>query len=234
MSGRRDPRQARFLTLASLRWVIRQRAWSRYWLMRYWRFAVFRIRHREVITEGFVFLGTGIEIEVNTNHAELVLGRWVHIGNGNKLRAHNGVLRIGDKVVFGSDNVVNAHLDIEIGAATLVSDWVYICDFDHEMRDLGRPIKDQGLALAPVRIGPGSWIGTKASVLRGTTIGAGSVLAAHTVARGDFAAGSIVAGVPGRVIKSRFDYPHDPEELERQRYLALTAEQRRAAVDGGA
>lgn len=229
---RRDPRQARFLTLTSLRWVMRHRAWSVYWLVRYWRFLVFKLRHREVVTEGFVFLGKHIEIEVDTHRAQLVLGRWTHIGSGNKLRAHNGVLRIGDKAVLGSDNVINAHLDIEIGAATLVSDWVYICDFDHEMRDLDRPIKDQGLALAPVRIGPGSWLGTKVTVLRGTRVGAGSVLAAHAVVRGDFPAGSIVGGVPGRILKSRYDYLSDPEEIERRRYLAMIAEEQRAAVDG--
>lgn len=214
-----------------MRWVIRQRAWSPYWLMRYWRFLILRLRHPEVITEGFVFLGTGIKIEVARDHAELVLGRWVHIGNGNKLRAHSGVLRIGDKAVLGSDNIINAHLDIEIGAATLVSDWVYICDFDHETRDLERPIKDQGLVVSPVRIGPGSWIGTKATVLRGTTVGAGSVLAAHTVARGDFPDGSVVGGVPGRVLKSRLEYLRDPEELERRRYLQMIADEQRSAVD---
>ncbi|MDP9239957.1 MAG: acyltransferase, partial [Actinomycetota bacterium] len=32
---RRDPRQARFLTLDSLRWVITHRAWTPYYLVRY-------------------------------------------------------------------------------------------------------------------------------------------------------------------------------------------------------
>lgn len=228
--SRRDPRQARFLTVASLRWVVRERAWTPYHLKRYWRFFLFRLRHRHVVTEGFVFLGKDVEVEVSRRHAQLVLGRWTHIGNGNKLRAHNGVLRIGDKAVLGSDNVVNAHLDIEIGAATLVSDWVYICDFDHEMRDLDRPIKDQGLVVTPVRIGPGCWIGTKATVLRGTDLGEGSVLAAHSVAKGLYPDRSIVAGVPGRVIRSRDAVADDPDEVERRRYLAATEAEQEAAL----
>ncbi|MFM7210951.1 MAG: acyltransferase, partial [Actinomycetota bacterium] len=44
LSSRRDPRQARFLTWASLRWVWRNRAWSWWYLIRYWRFLVFRLR----------------------------------------------------------------------------------------------------------------------------------------------------------------------------------------------
>ena len=230
--SRRDPRQARFLTVASLRWILRERAWTPYYLKRYWRFAVFRIRHPRVVTEGFVFLGKGIDFEVSKDNARLVLGKWVHIGNGNKIRAHNGVLRLGNKVVLGSDNVINAHLDIEIGASTLVSDWVYICDFDHSMRELDRPIKDQGLLTTPVRIGAGCWLGTKVTVLRGTVVGDGSVLAAHTVARGEIPAGSVVGGVPGIIIKNRRDIHDDPAEVERRRYLAMIAAQQRAVLNG--
>lgn len=230
---RRDPRQGRVLTLASLRWILKERAWTPYFLVRYWRFLVFRMRYPYVVTEGFVFLGKRIEIQVSKDHARLVLGKWVHIGNGNKLRAHNGLLRLGDKVVLGSDNVINAHLDIEIGASTLVSDWVYICDFDHAMRELDRPIKDQGLLVSPVRIGPGCWIGTKATVLRGTMIGEGCVLAAHTVARGQIPAGAIVGGVPGRIIKNRREIYDDPAEVERRRYLAEVAGEKKDALTDG-
>lgn len=228
--SRRDPRQARFLTLASLRWIVRERAWTPYYLKRYWRFLVFRLRHPRIVTEGFVFLGKNIEFEVSTTQARLVLGKWVHIGNGNKIRAHNGILRLGDKVVLGSDNVINAHLDIEIGSSTLVSDWVYICDFDHATRELDRPIKDQGLLTSPVRIGSGCWLGTKVTVLRGTVVGDGSVLAAHTVARGEIPAGSIVGGVPGKVLKNRRDIHDDPAEVERRRYLAMIAAEQKNAL----
>lgn len=226
----RDARQARFVTVGSVRWVLRERAWTPYYLKRYWRFLVFRLRHPRVVTEGFVFLGKDIEFEVAKGHARLVLGKWVHIGNGNKIRVHNGVLRLGDKVVLGSDNVINAHLDIEIGAATLISDWVYICDFDHSMREFDRPIKDQGLLTSPVRIGPGCWFGTKVTVLRGTTIGEGCVLAAHTVARGEIPDGSIVGGVPGQVLRNRRDIYDDPAEVERRRYVAMIAAEQRDAV----
>lgn len=228
----RDPRQARFVTVASLRWILREHAWTPYYLKRYWRFLVFRLRHPHIVTEGFVFLGKNIEVEVAKDQARLVLGKWVHIGNGNKIRVHNGVLRLGDKVVLGSENVINAHLDIEIGGSTLISDWVYICDFDHAMRELDRPIKDQGLLTSPVRIGPGCWLGTKVTVLRGTIIGEGCVLAAHTVARGEIPAGAIVGGVPGRILKNRRDIYDDPAEVERRRYLAMiAAEQKDALAD---
>ena len=127
----------------------------------------------------------------------------MHLGDGNAIRCHEGNLRIGDKVVFGRSNTVNGFLDIEIGEATIVADWVYVCDFDHVYEDINVPIKDQGIVKTPVRIGPDCWVGTKASVLRGATVGHGCVLAAHTVVRGAVPPMSVVAGVPGRVVKDR-------------------------------
>lgn len=222
-------RGARFLTLDSLRWVLRERAYTPYYLLRYWRFARFKLRHPYVVTHGFVFFGKNIEIEIDPDLGRLEIGRWVHIGNGNKIRVHNGSLRIGDKAVLGSDNVINTHLDIEIGAATLVSDWVYICDFDHATHELERPIKDQGLKTTPVRIGPGSWLGTKVTVLRGTRAGEGCVFAAHAVVRGDFDDGAIVGGIPATVLKNRRDVYDSPEQVELRRYLAQTDGEQRDA-----
>jgi acetyltransferase-like isoleucine patch superfamily enzyme len=199
----RDPRQARYLTWASLRWVVRNRAWSWWYVVRYWRFFRWRLRNRHVVTEGFVFLGKRVELTARKGYGRLVVGRWVHLGDGNAIRCHEGNLRIGDKVVFGRSNTVNGFLDIEIGEATIVADWVYVCDFDHVYEDINVPIKDQGIVKTPVRVGPDCWVGTKVSVLRGATVGHGCVLAAHTVVRGDVPPMSVVAGVPGRVVKDR-------------------------------
>jgi len=198
-----DPRQARFLTLASLRWVWRNRAWSWWYLVRYWRFFVFRLRNRHIITEGFVFLGRRVEVHARKGYGRLILGRWVHLGDENRLRCHEGTMRVGNKCVFGRDNTVNGFLDIEFGEGTIIADWVYICDFDHVTDDIHVPIKDQGIIKSPVRIGPDVWVGAKASILRGTRIGRGSVVAAHAVVRGDVPDYSIVGGIPARVIKNR-------------------------------
>ena len=186
-----------------MRWIIRNRAWSPYYLLRYWRLLVLQLRHPDVVVEGLVFLGRRVELRARPGYGRLVLGRWVHLGDGTRLHAHEGTLRIADKCVLGRDVTVNCYLDVEFGAASLVADWGYVVDFDHVTDDLDRPIKDQGLVKAPVRIGPGCWLGTRATVLRGTTIGTGVVVGAHAVVRGDVPDHSIVAGVPARVVKDR-------------------------------
>ncbi len=206
-AGRRDPQQARFLTLASLRWVIRHRAWTPWYLVRYARLLRFRMANPHVVLRGMVFLGKRVELHARPGFGRLEIGRWVHIGDGNSLRCHEGSLRIGDKVVFGKDNTVNCYLDIEIGGASIVADWVYVTDFDHRIEDVTVPIKDQGIVKTPVRIGPDVWIGTKVSVLRGTRVGRGSVLGAHAVVRGDIPEFSIAVGAPARVVRNRLaDY----------------------------
>ena len=131
-----------FVSPASLRWIKQHRAWTPYYLVRYWRFLRLKLRHPDVVTEGFVFLGKRVEIETRRGFGRIVLGRWVHLGDDNRIRAHEGTLRIGDKSVFGRDNTLNCYLDVEFGPRCIVADWVYVCDFDHRFDDVGPA--DQG------------------------------------------------------------------------------------------
>ena len=211
--------------MASLRWVIRNRAYTPWYLVRYWRLFRFRLANPHVVLRGMVFLGRNVELHCRPGYGRLEVGRWVHIGDGNSIRCHEGSLRIGDKVVFGKDNTVNCYLDVEIGAATLVADWVYICDFDHVVADIHQPIKDQGIVKSPVRIGPDCWLGVKTSVLRGTRIGRGCVLGAHAVARGDIPDYAIAVGTPARVVRDRrADYEADTERRKAVADMSRKAE----------
>ncbi|MDQ1585508.1 MAG: hypothetical protein QOH80_873 [Actinomycetota bacterium] len=230
-----DPRQVplrRFVGPASLRWVLEHRAWTPFYLVRYWRFLRLRLRHPDVVTEGFVFLGRRVELMARPGYGRIVLGRWVHLGDDNRLRAHEGTLRLGDKSVFGRDNTVNCYLDIEFGARSMVADWVYVCDFDHRFDDVTVPIKDQGIEKAPVRVGPDVWVGVKATLLRGTTIGQGSVVAAHAVVRGTVPPYSVVAGVPGRVVRTRGSADPIPVAVTAARVTGLRPRRPLDATDG--
>lgn len=190
--------------------------------MRYWRFFLLRVRSPHIVTEGFVFLGRRVEVHARKGYGRLILGRWVHIGEDNRLRCHEGTLRVGDKCVFGRDNTINCYLDIEFGAATIVADWVYVCDFDHVTDDIHVPIKDQGIIKSPVRIGPDVWVGTKATILRGSRIGEGGVIAAHSVVKGDVAPFAVVGGAPARPLRDRREsYSADEERRKAVADIAL-------------
>jgi acetyltransferase-like isoleucine patch superfamily enzyme len=195
--------RARFLTPASLRWVLRHRAYTPWYLVRYWRLLRFRLANPHVVLRGMVFLGRRVELHARPGYGRLEVGRWVHIGDGTSIRCHEGSLRIGDKVVLGRGDTINCFLDVEVGAATIIADGVHVTDFDHRTADVTIPIKDQGIVKAPVRIGPDCWLGTGVSVLRGSRVGRGTVLGAHAVVRGDVPEYSVAVGVPARVVRDR-------------------------------
>ena len=162
--------------------------------------------------QGMLFTGKRVELRARRGHGRLVIGPWCWIGNDNKLRSHEGQLTLGAKVVLGRDNVVNSYLDVEVGDAAILADWIYVCDFDHRVDRLDIPIKDQGIVTSPTRIGGDVWIGEKASVLRGVDIGHGAVVASHCLVNRDLPPFAIAVGVPARVVRSRLPAGMDPEE----------------------
>jgi acetyltransferase-like isoleucine patch superfamily enzyme len=196
-------RSAQFVTLASLRWIVRHRAWTPWYLVRYWRFLVFKVRNPHIITRGLVFIDKGVEIYARRGYGRLILGRWLHLGVDTALRCHEGTLSVGDKSVLGRGVSVNCYLDVEIGASSLFADDIYVSDFDHKYADLTMPIKDQGISKARVRIEPDVWIGTKATVTSGVVIGQGAVVGANAVVTRDLPPYSVSVGVPARVIRDR-------------------------------
>ncbi|MEX2557844.1 MAG: acyltransferase [Actinomycetota bacterium] len=182
-------------------WSHRLYTW-RYWVLGI-RFLRFKITHPHIKTEGFVFLGPKVEVYARRGYGRLTLGRWVWIGKGNAIRCHEGNLRIGNKVVFGAKNTINCYLDIDIGDDCIFADWIYVCDFDHKYEDLNVTIKKQGIVKSPVVIGRDCWIGEKSTILRGVTVGEGSVVASHALVNRDVPPRSIVGGVPAKVLKTR-------------------------------
>ena len=212
----------RFGWRRAIRHAVDRRMVTRQYLTLYKRFLWQRARAaatgNHVVFQGVVFTGRRVEFRGRPGHGRLVIGPWCWIGDDNKLRAHEGQLTLGAKVVMGRDNVVNTYLDVEIGDASILADWIYVCDFDHRFDRLDVPIKDQGIVKSPVRIGGDVWVGEKASILRGVDIGHGSVIASHALVKSDIPPFSIAVGIPARVVKSRLPAGMAPEEaLDRLR-----------------
>ncbi len=59
---------------------------------------------------------------------------------------------------------------------------------------------------ASVTIGNKVWIGCKATILKGVTIGDGAVIAAGALVTRDVPPNSVVAGVPAKVVKSNIHW----------------------------
>lgn len=86
---------------------------------------------------------------------------------------------------------------IWIGARSLLGHDVVLATLNHDLSVARR----HDTVPAPIRIGEDVWIGAKAVVLAGVTIGDGAVVAAGAVVTKDVPARTVVGGVPAKVIR---------------------------------
>lgn len=114
-------------------------------------------------------------------------------------------LEFGHRVQFGPRSVINS--DVVFGNDVLIAGSVaFIGRNEHRIDDVGLTTWDspRGPSLLTV-VEDDVWIGYGAMVLSGVTIGRGSVVAAGAVVTADVPRYSVVAGVPARVLRRRFD-----------------------------
>jgi acetyltransferase-like isoleucine patch superfamily enzyme len=123
-----------------------------------------------------------------------------------------GRLEVGDRTVFGHHCTIASDRSISIGRDCLVAEMVSIRDHDHAFSSTDVSIIDQGRETAPIHIGDNVWIGSKATITKGVSIGSNSVVGAHAVVTGDLPEGCVAVGIPARVI--RFRGPGAPTSAE--------------------
>lgn len=111
-------------------------------------------------------------------------------------------LRIGAFSFLGRDVEIEVCLHMAIGEHCLIGPGVYITDHNHDIHCQG-PMAAAPCIAKPVQIGDDVWVGAKAVILPGVTVGSGAVIAAGAVVTRSVAAGTVVAGVPARPIKKR-------------------------------
>ena len=121
---------------------------------------------------------------------------------GERLPAERDpIITIGDRTTIGRGCMLNARIGIHLDHDVTIAPNVYITDHNHLYGDPETPIGRQWLEEAPVRIGPGCWLATNVVILPGTTLGRQVTVAAGAVVSGDIPDHSVVAGVPGKVVR---------------------------------
>lgn len=111
-----------------------------------------------------------------------------------------GRLEIGNRVFINSGAVILAFDRVTIGDDVAIASEVFISDSDNH------PVADRPMRQAPVTIGSGAWIATRAMVLAGVEIGSRAVVAAGSVVVEDVPPDTLVAGVPARPVR-KLTYP---------------------------
>jgi acetyltransferase-like isoleucine patch superfamily enzyme len=159
-------------------------------------------------TDGFVFFGRALEIEI-APRGRVEFGRFVWIGDGAKIRCHEGVVEIGAKTVMGQECTISAYRRVRIGEQCVIADRAMFIDFDHGVVEVDRPIRKQGIYMRDVVVGSNVWIGYGACILRGVSVGDNAIVGTNSVVTKDVPANAVVAGIPARVIRMR----ETPQEL---------------------
>jgi acetyltransferase-like isoleucine patch superfamily enzyme len=168
-------------------------------------------------TSGMVFFGRRLELQIGRG-GTIRFGRFVWIGDGTKIRCHEGVVEIGAKTVMGQECTISAYQHVRIGEQCVIADRAMFIDFDHGVVDVERPIREQGIYKRDVDVGSNVWIGYNACVLRGVRVGDNSIIGANAVVTHDVPANAVVAGAPARIIRMReapatlrWDAPVEPD-----------------------
>lgn len=132
----------------------------------------------------------------------LSVGDGTSIPKGSVIYCTDAPLTIGRKVVFGPrPTIITGDHRIDIVGK-------HIIDVTVEEK---LPENDM-----PVQIEDGVWVGANVTILKGVTIGRGSVVAAGAVVTRSFPPYSIIGGVPAKIIRARFT---DEEIVEHERIL---------------
>ena len=115
-----------------------------------------------------------------------------------------GVRTSGKKVFIGKRTVINQGCllyttgGLVIGDNVSISAGVWLVTGTHDMNNPGFPD-----SYRPITIGNYVWIGMRATLLGGVTVGEGAVVMAGAVVTHDVPPFAVVGGVPARVITQR-------------------------------
>jgi maltose O-acetyltransferase len=126
------------------------------------------------------------------------------VGVGQAL-VESGCFFFGDRVTIGDWSWINhrCYFDsrdqITIGTQCSLGMEVMLCTSTHLHGDATK--RAGTYTSSPIQVGDGTWIGTRAVILPGVSVGAGCVVAAGAVVAEDAEPNGLYAGIPARRIR---------------------------------
>lgn len=131
----------------------------------------------------------------------------ISLGNKETLYDSSGIymdsetarLSIGENTYINSRSEIKYQTSVCIGANCAIP-WD-VCIMDTDYHSLNHKAVSE-----PVYIGDHCWIGCKAVILKGVTIGEGAVVAAGALVNKDVPVRTLVGGVPAKVLKEEVDW----------------------------
>jgi acetyltransferase-like isoleucine patch superfamily enzyme len=126
------------------------------------------------------------------------IGRGCRIRGGLRILEPLAPLTLGDGSVINAECLLDCSAPITIGRRVGIAYQVTFITGNHH---LGPPECRAGTKVAqPIVVGDGAWIGARAIIMPGVTIGEGAVVSAGAKVAQDVPANTLVDGVPATVV----------------------------------
>lgn len=166
----------------------------------------------KITSRSRMFFGKGVVIgrftEIDGLSKEgLIFGNAVSIGAHSIIRVSGTLTDIGKGINFG-DNVgigdfshIGGAGGVSIGNDTIIGAYFSVHPENHNFNDKDILIRKQGVNRKGIKVGNNCWIGAKVTILDGSVIGDGCVVAAGSVVNGTYPNNVVIGGVPSRVLK---------------------------------
>ena len=164
---------------------------------------VLRHPHKIHIGNNVVFDDNCLVDAKGTSNTGIRVGSGVFVGRNTILSCKNGDIELADDVNVGFNCEVFSASRVSIGKGTLLAAYTYVIGGDHDFSDPSKSILEQGRKSDGVSIGAGAWLGAGAKVLDGVSIGDNAIVGAGAVVTADVPAGTIVVGIPAKVVSTR-------------------------------
>ena len=120
---------------------------------------------------------------------------------------HGAHFTKGDRIIIGSGSGLgvncSVHGPLEIGENVMMGPDVVILTHSHITDRTDIPMCQQGFFEKKVSIGNDVWIGMRAIIMPGVTIGNGVIIGSGAIVTKDVPDNAVVGGVPAKIIKYR-------------------------------
>lgn len=126
----------------------------------------------------------------------------------------NSSIEVGKRSTFGKNLTIVSHNTLKIGEDCLVSsDCTFQCGDGHSIFDIntGMLCNDTRIKSEKniIDVGDHVWLGLRSTILNGTKIGAGCMIACGFVVKGQFSNNCMIGGVLARVLRENIAWCHE-------------------------
>lgn len=140
-------------------------------------------------------------LKLARRHGSIQIGRRTTIWPGVKLTSLGASEAQPARLTIGAFSSIGDRVQVHCCEKVSIGDYVLVSWDCNILENNFHTTTDGGISSAPIVIGDRVWIGCRAIILAGVTIGEGSIVAAGSVVTRDVPPGTLVAGNPAKVIR---------------------------------